>query len=204
MGNITEALRKLDTEARPHVSGIRIVYSTEWTRAVSERDQRGDADARAREAAQSVAVAQPHRARAVDPSDPLLGSALGRYCLLRWPGEARKRLRVDRFSAGTRFAEKIDADRVARGFKPRLYGEGEYTGALTDEQLQARRELCAMQRADAETVVRAVHDRAVGVMSRLCWEDKDCGPYDEDIVFHALYKLALHFGIEERPYHERA
>ena len=163
-------------------------------RTVEER-----VEAALRADAVSVVLSQPHRG-GVD--DRLAGSALGRYCLRRWPGDARREMREGRHEAGNRYAQVIDDDRVARGMAPRLYGQAGVGGEQTDQQLRARRELCAQKRADAEWQIRDLHSRAVTVMDRLCWEDRECGPYDEDLVFHALYRFAKHFGIEKRTFHE--
>jgi hypothetical protein len=150
----------------------------------------------------SVVVAQPHRVGSDDPLDPLNGSALGRFCLRRWPSTTHRDFREARCEAGNRFAQDIDNDRVASGFTPRLYGRSNGdSGALTEDQLRARRELCALNRSAAEAEIRTVHGRAVEVMTRLCWEDIDAGPYDEDLIFHCLYRFAKHYGIEKREYH---
>jgi hypothetical protein len=162
-------------------------------RAAQER-----VEAALRADAVSVALAQPHRAGS---DDPLSGSALGRYCLRRWPGDHRRGFREDRCEAGNRYAIVIDNDRVACGMAPRLYGETGKGGELDDAQLRARRVECAKARADAEAQIRDI-PRAVPVMSRLCWEDREYGPYDEDVVFHALYRLAMHFGIQKRGFHK--
>jgi hypothetical protein len=147
----------------------------------------------------SVALAQPHRNGELDP---LAGSALGRYCLKRWPGAERKDLREARCEAGNRYAQAIDNDRVARGLAPRIFGESAGFGVLSDEQLRARRDLCAQQLAEAEDAMRGVIGRAIGVLRRVCWEDLDVRPTDEDVVFHGLYCLAKHFGLVKRAFHE--
>jgi hypothetical protein len=159
-------------------------------------DERVEAALRAD--AVSVALAQPHRAGS---DDPLSGSALGRYCLRRWPGEHRRGFREDRCEAGNRYAVVIDNDRVACGFSPRLFGGVNGSDKLSEQELRDRRVECAKARADAEAQIRDI-PRAVAVMSRLCWEDRECGPYDEDVMFHALYRLAMHFGIQKRGFHE--
>lgn len=158
-------------------------------------------EAAQRAEAQSVALSQPHRAGS---DDPLAGYALGRYCLRRWPvmlvngQDARKDIRECRAEAGNRFAQAIDNDRVARGFAPRLYGESGHFGELSPEEMAKRRDECARARAEAEAAIRDIHDRSVAVMTRLCWEDRELGSYDDDLVMHALYRLARHFEIERR------
>ena len=147
-------------------------------------------EAAQRAEAVSVALRQPHRAGEIDP---LAGSALGRYCLKRWPGKDRKDIREGRCQAGNQYAQDIDNDRVARGFAPRLFGEASGFGVLTDAQLQERRDNCAKAIADADASIRDICDRAPGVMRRLCWEDLAAGPYDDDVVYHALYRLAVHY-----------
>jgi hypothetical protein len=151
----------------------------------------------------SVAMSQPHR-RGCSAPDPLDSSPLGRFCKRALPGDHNRRLREGRFWAGCDYAKEVDNDLVARGLVPRHYGRGETVSiaGMTDEELRVRREKVAraLKRADEE-LIDVDGTKAVGIVRRVAHEDLEPGHSENGILFNCLYRLALYYGWEERPFH---
>jgi len=157
-------------------------------------------DTRDEAATKAVALAQPHRKG--DGGD-LSGTALGRFCKMHW---SDGRTMISRYDAGSRYAELVDSDRVAQGLAPRQCGlapDGPLASTMTEEQFRAYVDLCRIKREDAEAVmVPVAHGRrAVNVIYALAYEDRDLAGRDHGVAVNALYRLAVHFGLEKVGFH---
>ena len=157
--------------------------------------------------ARSVAVDQPHRRGAEDPTDPLLGTAHGRFCLREWPGVARRTHRVMMFNAGEDYARDVRDLKQARGFAA---AAGTATGLkrrpsddVSQAAINAAREeveICeaAVRSADEAMMLIGVGVKPRDAIRRLCCEDQELGPYDDDVIRAGLYRLAVHYGKVKR------
>lgn len=153
---------------------------------------------RLREDMLSVVKSQPHRAGS---DDKMLVDPLGRFCRKSWPPRSvgREDFNADHrgvmYASGQRFAEIVHQHRVAIGL-----GSGSMTKAegfsvdMTDEQRAAQCEAARIKREDAEAVLRAVDAKAVAAMTRIAVDELDPTPYQEDLIKHCLWALAVNFG----------
>jgi hypothetical protein len=164
----------------------------------------------------SVALNQPHR-RGL-PNAPVDSdfwiSELGKFCRL-WhdfsaddPSAYCESTAYLRYRAGEAFARVIDDDLIAAGLRPRQRGDAQYDGVLSDADLRKRREKCARIRAEAEDVARNADRRgslpmAVWAATRLCFEDRPLPEHLHEMMVGVLFELAVFFGIEKRPYHDK-
>src|SRR6185312_14354551 len=106
-----------------------------------------------------------------------------------------------RYRAGTRFAQVIDDDLVASGLAPRQRGEAEWAGELSQEAVEARKELCRYLRANVEATALSVDPRAVASLRTLCHEGMPIPERLHSLTRNALYLVSIHFGIEKPGFH---
>lgn len=185
-------------------NSIRIIYSTEWTRgqakrdALEAKDTLGDRDKREREEAQKVVLEQPHRRG--NPSVKA-GDPLAEFCDSHWPNDMRFANKM--YAAGRMYDQIIGDSRLARGL-PRLgqtAGNGAERG-LTEEQIQAERELAVRKRDEADGILINIDLRAKNVMEDICYWQREPGPYDESRLVQGLYRLADWLGMIEHGINE--
>ena len=144
----------------------------------------------------SVANAQPHRRGVANhPDHAWKASALGRFVRMHWHSADGQR---EHWLVGERYAQLIDAERLARGLKPRQCGESLDPVVLTLEERQRLRVATRSALKDANDAIREIGPssiaiRAIAAIRRLAWEDRDTGPYSDCLVVHGLYKLRVHF-----------
>ena len=157
--------------------------------------------------ARAVAVDQPHRRGAEDPTDPLLGTAHGRFCLREWPGVARRTHRVMMFNAGEDYARDVRDLKQAKGFAAAAGTAMSPKGGSSDDVSQAAIEAAREQVEKCAAAVRSADEAMMLIgrgakprdaIRRLCCEDKEPGPYDDGVIRAALYRLALHYAKVER------
>jgi hypothetical protein len=146
----------------------------------------------------SVARNQPHRQGvSTFPGDAWMTTALGRFCCARWRdiGTQREHWRV-----GERYAQLVDAERIARGEPPRQCAESE-TGesSLTVAEAMDRRKHAESRLAEAEDAMREVDARAVRAVRDLAWSDLDIRAHLHGLTFNALYRLSVHFERIDKP-----
>ena len=134
-------------------------------------------------------AAQPHRQGS---DDPRLCDPLGRFCAAQLLGDHCRQ-------AGVRYREVIEDDKIARGFTVNGWAPSDrgYAG-LTDEQIQARKELAIRRRAEADAILRGVMWRLPWVMERLVYEEQEPSPYDHGIIRHGLIALSDAWGLSPR------
>jgi len=134
-------------------------------------------------------------------------SELGKFCRLHHDGGDGSPLAYKtstaylRYLAGMSFFRAIENDLVARGLAPAERGDAEWAGVPTDEELRARRDLCAKIRAEAESEAFAVDRRAVSACTKLCHEGLAISEHLHSLTKNALWRLSVHFGIEKAGYH---
>lgn len=156
---------------------------------------------REQEETMSVALAQPDCAGyPYEAKWPELSrTALGRFCSRHWEPETAH----DRWRAGEAYAQLIDAERIACGFMPRggYYPAAETGIELTLAQMQARKQSArsALLEADGELIY--VGHGTKEAMRELAWAGNEIGMRYDGRIVNGLYRLALHFGLEKRPYH---
>ena len=155
----------------------------------------------------SVALAQPHRrplngvddisgGYKPDPRSERLESVLGRFCANWKP----RPLGDHCYQAGLRYAEIIRDYKLAMGFNVIGWAKTDMAyECLTDEQLQARKELAIKRKreADGELVVK-VMPRAPRVAEWACYDEREVSPYDEGLLFNVLVVLADFFNLTPR------
>lgn len=153
-----------------------------------------------RREAQSVVVRQPHRIISETPDDPMLGSALGRFC---WRRYQNRGTREDRFHAGLAFQRLVDDERVASGF-PSLNksSRAESSGALSDEELAERRKACRKRLYDIKNILRSEASMsAFSVLNSLCCSEidiRDVHGGEGQIAYLGLYWAGMFF-LQENP-----
>lgn len=185
------------TRGNPPAPDRRLVHSDEWGHRSLPEARKAPPTAEARERAENIAVAlrQPHRRGSDDTRD---GSALGRLCKSR-------RLGDHCWHAGNKYLEIIIEARNALGL-PILGGSWGLDGgfqSLTDEQLQARKELALSRRDEADGWLREVMPRLPGAMERLTYQDLEPSIRDHDMLVNGLVRLAVNWGYL-RTFHSEA
>lgn len=177
----------------PQKAGIPITYSTDWTRAqarkdiLATKDTLGDKAARERAEMQSLVLAQPHRRG--NPSRKA-GSPLWEFCEVRWGRDADWAHKM--FMAGCDYEQIVRDSLLARGL-PCLgqQGKNDSSCGKTEAELKAERERAIMKRNDADAELTKIARRARDVMENVCYWQREPGPYDEGILAHGLYKIAV-------------
>jgi hypothetical protein len=103
------------------------------------------------------------------------------------------------FLAGVWYARIVHKHRALTGLGAGLKTTPEGPKIVkTDDELKAAIEAARNQRESAEGVLRNVLYRGVNAMNRLCVDERDPLPNDEDLSAHCLRALAEHFGLLKR------
>lgn len=179
--------------AKPYIpqSG-RIIYSTEAKGLASHaRAVARQTPAELKAAAEMMAVvkAQPHR---MGSDDFRLSEPLGRFV-------ASHRLRSECYDAGNRYAEIVKEAKSAMGFDVAGWAPGgQGDCALTDAQLQARKDLAVGRRREADDVLARLMPRLPRVMEKFAYDQIEPSIYDHDLLRDGLVLLADHFGMLDR------
>ena len=179
-------------------------WPSEGRLVLPARDDRRTAQERIEAAqradARSVALSQPHRA-GVD--DRMLVDPLGTFCFRQWrprPSESGLDLNEDHraamYRAGQIYAEIVHQHRVLLGI-----GSGGRTAPeggsveLSDAELRVKCDAARIKRENADDVLRRVYSAAVAAMVRVAVDEIAPTPYQEDLIRHCLWVLAVHFGL---------
>ena len=137
----------------------------------------------AAERAENIAfvASQPHRQGS---DDPRLSDPLGRFCAVQRLGDHCRQ-------AGVRYREVVEDDKIARGFTVNGWAPSDrgYAG-LTDQQIEARKELAIRRRHEADAILRSIMPRLPWAMERLVYEEQEPSPYDCGIIRHGLIALS--------------
>ena len=154
----------------------------------------------------SVALAQPHR-RPVgglgdnskgmipDPRSERLESVLWRFCANWKP----RPLGDHCYQAGVRYAEIVREYKNRMGFNVSGWSPSDRGyEELTDEQLQAKKELAKKRKAEADCVLIAIIPRAPRVAEWACYDEREVSPYDEHLLFNCLMALSDFFKLTPR------
>ena len=164
-------------------------------RSVQER-----VEAAERAEAMSVALAQPHR-DGID--DKMLVEPLGVFCRQQWPPRMSDRgedlnshHRNTMYRSGQMYAEIVHQHRVLIGLGSGGRTDPEGGGAeLSDADLREKCAAARVRRENANGVLRGVFSGAIGAMVRVAVDEMAPTPYQEDLIRHCLWVLAVHFGI---------
>ena len=168
-----------------------VCYSME-SRGLSGQTTLNENAQRKREDVMSVAMAQPHRIGVSPfPDDAWMATALGRFCRAHWRDKDTQR---DYWGHGERYAQLVDAERIARGDPPRQCAEVQTAGSpLTLEEARERRAEADGRLRDAEDEMREVDAQAVAAVRTLAWEELDIPARLHGRAYNALWKLSVHF-----------
>ena len=160
-----------------------------------------------REEAIAVALAQPHRQPIITDDghvicageDRRLENIFGRWCLGHRPYPLADHL----YDAGIRYAEVVREEKQARGFNvvARSYGEAYYSG-LTQEQIEARKDLAISRRKAADEVLSPIKVRLPQRMESLVYDELWPSPNDEGVLIAGLVALSRKFGFAPRSIRE--
>ena len=179
----------------PTASELRPAPISDTLRTLQERREAAE-----RAEAQSVALAQPHRQGRVDEC---FGTPLGRFCEARWPGEVREAWRKKMFAAGECYDQIVRDSKIALGLPYLGQAGGAEGSSLTEAQIEARKELALRRRKRADEALREIKLGLPALLERFVYEQRDLGPYDEDLAAHGLWKIANEFGLLEKGVHDR-
>jgi hypothetical protein len=176
-----------DRPVAPPRGPDKIVYSTDrHVLNLPARDDRPTNPDRERADILSVALAQPHR-RGND--DPKLSTALGRFCAAHEP-----RLGIHCWLAGIRYAEIVREAKKAQGFYVHGWSPKEGGGELSEEELEARKDLALIRLREGQSVLRTIMPRLPSAMERLVYDELEPSPYDRGVLVAGLVNLALEWG----------
>jgi hypothetical protein len=149
-----------------------------------------------RREALSATRAQPHRR---GDGSPLAGIPLGRFCKVFWPNDEDHRSCM--LEAGMTYDRVVRDELVARGL-PYIGAAPGRTGdapeELTSKKIEdLRKDISNLTRKvkDADNAVRCAHPSAPSIIRKVCYEQREWGPYEEGILANALYLLADHLGL---------
>jgi hypothetical protein len=145
-----------------------------------------------------VALDQPHR-RGISshPADAWMLTALGRFCTANWRDRDTQ---WSHWRYGDRYAQLIDADRIARGWPPRQCAAASPLGEpSTLQEAIDRRQRAANAILEANEEMMIVSRDAAGTIYRLAWEDMGISEKLYRIAFNALYRLRVHFERVDKP-----
>lgn len=145
-----------------------------------------------------VVLNQPHRIGISSfPADKWMLTALGRFCAVHWKDKGTQH---DYWLIGERYAQLIDAERIARGWPPRQCAEStSLPEPRTLQEALKRRDDMAKAVTEANEEILTVDKAAVGAIYRLAWEDRGILDRMHGIAFNALYRLSVYFEREDRP-----
>jgi hypothetical protein len=188
-----------------NAQGNRIIYTTE-ARGLSGSHRMTPREESEQREAKSVALVNPDR-RGSD--DPMCSDALGRFCRRKWRAkmasgsDANAGHRGDMYRAGSQYADIVHHHRVLMGLGSGSFSPAEgLSCARSEVELLAAREAARIKRADAEGVLRNVGPRGgLTAINRLCVDNMDPSPYDDDVIAQSLWRLAVHFGIQKIGFH---
>ena len=167
-------------------------------RSAAEADHLINEALRAR--AIATALAQPHR---VGNDDKMLVDPLGVFCYRQWPrriGDSGRDLnadhRGDMYRAGQRYAQIVHQHRVLMGLGSggRTDAEG-LSESMTEAEFIDELAKARALRENAEAVIREIGPGALSAINRVAVEENPPTPYQEGVLKHTLWKLAVHFAI---------
>jgi hypothetical protein len=209
-----EARVKLGADVNPQIADRgpdRIVWRDNaliWNRSVPPAAQRQGQSDKEEEAeiadVLSVAINQPHRkghsgaiyeARRAGSAFTRLSEALGRFCASPHAPTGLP-LGDHCWQAGQRYAEIVREYKTACGFDIHGWAPSDRGfSSLTQEQIEARKELAIQRKAEADQILRSIKLRLPAVLERLCYDQLEPFACDSGIIIGGLVALALEFGM---------